>query len=38
VPARLDPVEANREQIEQNIRGSFQAFQDDDHDGHRDRN
>jgi hypothetical protein len=37
VPARLDPVEANREQIEKNIRESFEAFQDDDHDGHRDR-
>ena len=34
--ARLDPGEANRKQIENNIRDSFQAFQDDDHDGHRD--
>ena len=36
--ARLDPtVDANRSQIENQIQRSFQAFQDDDHDGHRDR-
>jgi len=36
--ARLDPtVEANRSQIENEVQRSFQAFQDDDHDGHRDR-
>jgi hypothetical protein len=35
--ARLDPnVESNRSQIENYIQHSFEAFQDDDHDGHRD--
>ena len=35
--ARLDPtVESNRSQIENLVQHSFQAFQDDDHDGHRD--
>jgi hypothetical protein len=36
--SRLDPtIDANRPRIEDNIRGSFQAFKDDDHDGHEDR-
>ena len=34
--ARLDPVESNRSRIENNVQQSFKAFQDDDHDGHRD--
>jgi hypothetical protein len=35
--ARLDPrVEANRSQIENNIKSSFRAFRDNDHDGHDD--
>ena len=35
--ARLDPTaESNRPQIESLVQHSFQAFQDDDHDGHRD--
>ena len=37
-PARLDPsVEGNRARIENNIQGSFNAFQDDNHDGREDR-
>jgi uncharacterized phage protein gp47/JayE len=35
--SRLDPrSESNRAQIENNIQKSFQAFEDDDHDGHQD--
>lgn len=35
--SRLDPRnESNRSQIENNIQNSFQAFQDDDHDGQQD--
>jgi hypothetical protein len=35
--SRLDPtVAANKSQIENNIKASFKAFQDDDHDGHED--
>jgi hypothetical protein len=35
--ARLDPrVSNSRSQIENNIKGSFEAFEDDDHDGHED--
>jgi len=35
--ARLDPrVEANRSQIENNIKASFRAFRDNDRDGHDD--
>jgi len=35
--SRLDPRnESNRSQIENNIQNSFQAFRDDDHDGHDD--
>jgi len=35
--ARLDPRnESNRSQIENNIQSSFNAFKDDDHDGHED--
>ena len=35
--ARLDPrAEANRSQIENNIKSSFRAFRDDNHDGHDD--
>jgi hypothetical protein len=35
--SRLDPrSESNRSQIENNIQKSFQAFKDDDHDGHAD--
>lgn len=34
---RLDPrSESNRSQIENNIQSSFQAFKDDNHDGHED--
>lgn len=37
--SRLDPtIDANRPQIEDNIRGSFKAFKDDDHNGREDRN
>lgn len=37
VAARLDPrVSGNRSQIESNIKASFHAFKDDDHDGHED--
>jgi hypothetical protein len=36
--SRLDPTnDANRPRIEDNIRKSFQAFKDDDHDGREDR-
>jgi len=36
--ARLDPtVDSNRAQIENLVQHSFLVFQDDDHDGHRDR-
>ena len=36
--ARLDPRdESNRSQIENNIQASFEAFKDDDHDGHADQ-
>jgi len=36
--ARLDPtVDSNRPQIENLVEHSFLVFQDDDHDGHRDR-
>jgi hypothetical protein len=36
--SRLDPtIDANRPAIEGNIRGSFKAFKDDDHDGREDR-
>lgn len=36
--SRLDPRnESNRSQIENNIQKSFQAFQDDDHDGQQDQ-
>jgi hypothetical protein len=36
--SRLDPtIDANRPQIEGNIRGSFKAFRDDNHDGREDR-
>ena len=35
--SRLDPrSESNRSQIENNIQKSFQAFEDNDHDGHQD--
>ena len=38
VAARLDPrVSGNRSQIESNIKASFRAFKDDDHDGSEDR-
>jgi hypothetical protein len=36
--ARLDPtIDSNRPRIEDNIRGSFKAFKDEDHDGREDR-